>query len=243
MVSTRVLALLSAAAVLACAVLATADDTPPTVRGFVKAQRIGTEYGFAGMELRLEVGGSTETIELAPKSSGVIYVAAVAPDELVRMIERLKQTVIPAAPARFMAHVTPDYAVVVGLAEIPADVTVRLTLDDAELLFSPEPMRERMRIHAHGYVSTIRSAQGAYFAANKRYGTFADLTRHPVMYLSDRFAVEGEEAVLPAYCLTIRLFDVSENGYGLEARNDEYGITIKLDERGNIVMELDPDWP
>jgi len=239
----RILALFSAALVLACAVPALSDDAFPPVRGFVKAQRIGARYGFMGMDLQLKVGGSTETIELGPDTPGVIYIAAVAPEELTSTIERLQQTAIPAAPTHFLTHVTPEYAVAVGLAEIPADVTVKLTLNDTELLYSPEPMRERLRLYSEGTVTMILTAQNSFQADNQRYGTFHDLASGRHMYLDHRFAVDGDEMMLPDIGLVIRLFDVSENRYRVEARNDEYGITVKLNETGQIVVRLDPDWP
>lgn len=243
MVLGRILALFSAALVLVCALPAASDDGSATVRAFAEAQRIGAKYGFMGMDLQLEVGGSTETIELAPRSSGVIYIAAVAPDELVNTIERLKQTVIPAAPTRFLTHITPDYSVVVGLAEIPPDVTVRLTLDGTELLYSPEPMRGKMLLYAEGIVATIRSAQSACQAKNMRFGSFGDLATGPVLYLGHSFAVEGNEVVLSDLSLTVRLLSADESGYRVEARNDEFGFTLTLDETGEIKQHLDPDWP
>jgi hypothetical protein len=243
MVFRKAFALFSAALVLACAIPAASDNVQATVRGVVKAQRIGARYGFMGMDLKLEVGGSTETIELGPDTPGVIYVAAVAPEELTSTVERLQQTAIPAAPTRFLTHITPGYAVVVGLAEIPAGVTVRLTLDDTELLYSPEPMRERLRLYSEATVTMILTAQNAYQADNQRYGTFHDLASGRHMYLDHRFAVDGDEVMLPDIGLVIRLFDVSDNCYLVEARNEEYGITVKLNETGQIVVLLDPDWP
>jgi|GEM_PF-2832095 len=239
----RILALFSAALVLACAIPAASDNAPATVRAFVQAQRIGARYGFMAMDLQLEVGGSTETIELGPDTPGVIYIAGVAPEELTSAIRRLQQTAIPTAPTRFLTHITPDYAVVVGLAEIPADVTVRLTMDDTEMLYSPEPMRDKLRLYAEATVATILSAQNSFQADNQRYGTFHDLASGRHMYLDHRFAVDGDEVVLPDIDLAIRMFDVSENRYRVEARNEEYGITVKLNETGQIMVRLDPDWP
>lgn len=239
----KAFALLCAALVLACAVPAVSDGAPASVRGVVRAQRIGARYGFMGMDLQLEVGGSTETIELGPDTPGVIYIAAAAPEKLTSTIERLQQTAIPAAPTRFLTHITPDYAVVVGLAEIPSDVTVKLTLDNTELLYSPEPMRDRLRLYSEATVTMILTAQNAFQADNQRYGTFHDLASGRHMYLDHRFAVDGDEVVLPDIGLAIRMFDVSENRYRVEARNEEYGITVKLNETGQIVMLLDSDWP
>jgi len=243
MVFRRILSLFSAAVVLACTIPAVSYDAPATVRAYLQAQRISARYSFMAMELQLEVGGSTETIELGPETPGVIYIAAVAPEELTSTIERLQQTAIPAAPTRFLTHITPDYTVVLGLAEIPVDVTVRLTLDDTEMLYSPEPMRDKLRHYAEATVATILSAQNSFQADNQRYGTFHDLTSGRHMYLDHRFAVDGDEVVIPDIDLAIRMFDVSENRYRVESRNEEYGITVYLNETGQIVVQLDPDWP
>ena len=49
--------------------------------------------------------------------------------------------------------------------------------------------------------------------------------------------------MLPALGLTIRMSDVGASRCRVEARNEEYGIAVMLNETGQIVVLPAPDWP
>jgi hypothetical protein len=188
---------------------------------------------FKAADFSLAVG-ARETVDLKPNSPGVVYLSVLnGLDELLAEMKRLQAMKNPNPPLKLMLATTKNGVVVVGMAGVPENIAITVSVEGATLVSAPDTLRKYVENEVRATLRTISSAEAAFYARNERYGDFTELTNPKMEFLDIRFAGDPNEAKLPDF--SIRLL-VQKDGQAFIAlaRSDKYHLSCIVDSTGQI---------
>lgn len=177
--------------------------------------------------------GAKDTVDLKPKP-GIVYLSALKSiDELPAEMKRLQAIKNPGPPDKFMLATSKNGVVLVGLAGVPDNIAITVSVEGVSLVSAPDTLRPYVENQMKATLRMISSAEAAFYARNERYGDFAYLSNPKMAYLDSRFAGDPNEVELPNF--SIRLL-VQKDGQAFIAlaRSDRYHLSCIVDSTGQI---------